>query len=254
MTRSSLPSSRKALLPFPSTSAVPIPAPTLGAPSPPSPSLTRSHAPIRLPDRWLSAALTTPLLTNLFGSPFHTDQNPNSVPKAIYIETVIQFCRFTLQTTPNFRTSHSSNFLRAQLLSRVWLCDPMDCRLPGSKSLLPGFPTQEYWSCFPLLLQGIVLTQGSNRSILHWQADSWSLSHLGNPTPPASPPKLKLLSSLWKIVPSVWMLPSAKFMSRSVSKRRSNGFVIRYQTLASYKLDSNSRATTFSSSTVRQIA
>ena len=32
------------------------------------------------------------------------------------------------------------------------------------------------------LLQGIVLTQGSNPYLLHWQADSLPLSHQGNPT------------------------------------------------------------------------
>ena len=32
------------------------------------------------------------------------------------------------------------------------------------------------------LLQGIFLTQGSNLSLLHWQADSLQLSHFGGPT------------------------------------------------------------------------
>ena len=32
-----------------------------------------------------------------------------------------------------------------------------------------------------LLLQGIFPTQGSNRCLLHWQADSLPLSHLGSP-------------------------------------------------------------------------
>ena len=31
------------------------------------------------------------------------------------------------------------------------------------------------------LLQGIFLTQGSNPGLLHWQADSLPLSHLGSP-------------------------------------------------------------------------
>ena len=29
----------------------------------------------------------------------------------------------------------------------VWLCNPMDCSLPGTKSM--GFPRQEYWSGLP---------------------------------------------------------------------------------------------------------
>ena len=43
-----------------------------------------------------------------------------------------------------------------------------------------AFPGQEYWSWLPLL-QGILLTQGSNPCLLHWQVDSLSLSHLGSP-------------------------------------------------------------------------
>ena len=34
---------------------------------------------------------------------------------------------------------------------------------------------------FHFLLQGISPTQGSNPSLLHWQADSLPLSHLGSP-------------------------------------------------------------------------
>ena len=36
---------------------------------------------------------------------------------------------------------------RACLLSRVWLCDPMDCSPPGSS--VPGIPRQAYWSRLP---------------------------------------------------------------------------------------------------------
>ena len=47
-----------------------------------------------------------------------------------------------------------------------------------------GFSRQEYWSGFHFLLQGIFLTQGSNLylpCLLHWQADSLPVSHLGKP-------------------------------------------------------------------------
>ena len=43
-------------------------------------------------------------------------------------------------------------------------------------------PRQEYWSGLSFLLQGIFPTQGSNLHLLHWQADSLPLSHLGNDT------------------------------------------------------------------------
>ena len=47
------------------------------------------------------------------------------------------------------------------------------------------FSMQEYWSGLPFPLQRLFLTQGLNPYLLHWQADSLPLSHLGSPT--ASP-------------------------------------------------------------------
>ena len=44
-----------------------------------------------------------------------------------------------------------------------------------------GFPRQKYWSGLPFPPLGIFLNQESNLSFLHWQADSLSLSHQGNP-------------------------------------------------------------------------
>ena len=41
-----------------------------------------------------------------------------------------------------------------------------------------GFPRQEYWSGLPFPTPRIILTQGLNSRLLHWQADS--LSHQGN--------------------------------------------------------------------------
>ena len=46
------------------------------------------------------------------------------------------------------------------------------------------FSRQEYWSGLPFLPQGVFPTQGSNLCLLHllhWQADSLPLYHLGNP-------------------------------------------------------------------------
>ena len=52
------------------------------------------------------------------------------------------------------------------------------------------FSKQEYQSGLPFLLQGIFLTQGSNprlRCLLHWQACSLPLTHLGSPQGSISP-------------------------------------------------------------------
>ena len=43
------------------------------------------------------------------------------------------------------------------------------------------FPGKNTGVSCHFLLQGIFLTQGSNSGLLHWQADSWPLSHQGSP-------------------------------------------------------------------------
>ena len=45
--------------------------------------------------------------------------------------------------------------------------------------LLCPFSRQEYWSGLHFLLQGIFPAQGSNLSLLHWQADSLPPCYLG---------------------------------------------------------------------------
>ena len=44
-----------------------------------------------------------------------------------------------------------------------------------------GFSRQQYWSGCHFLFQGIFWTQGSNLHLLHQQADSLPLHHLGSP-------------------------------------------------------------------------
>ena len=44
------------------------------------------------------------------------------------------------------------------------------------------FSRQEYWSGLSFPLPGDLPNQGSNPSLLHWQADSLPLSHLGSLT------------------------------------------------------------------------
>ena len=63
--------------------------------------------------------------------------------------------------------------------SCLTLCDPMDCCPPGSSV----HARQKYWSALPFPTQEIFLTQGLNPHflhLLHWQADSLPLSHLGS--------------------------------------------------------------------------
>ena len=62
-------------------------------------------------------------------------------------------------------------------LSCPTLCDLMDCRLLCQWDS-PG--TNTGVGCH-FLLQGIFPTQGSNPRLLHWQADSLPLNHLGTP-------------------------------------------------------------------------
>ena len=45
-----------------------------------------------------------------------------------------------------------------------------------------GFSRQEYWVGFHALLQGILLTQGSNPGLLHCRWVLYHLSHQGSPT------------------------------------------------------------------------
>ena len=59
------------------------------------------------------------------------------------------------------------------------LCDPMNCSPPGSSM---GFLRQEITGVDCHFLQGIFPTQGSNPAcLLHRQADSLPLNHLGSP-------------------------------------------------------------------------
>ena len=72
-------------------------------------------------------------------------------------------------------------YMRAQ--SCPALCNPIDYSPPGTS--VHGVFWARQWECgvISFLLQGIFLTQGSNLSLfclLHWQADSSSLHHLGS--------------------------------------------------------------------------
>ena len=61
-------------------------------------------------------------------------------------------------------------------------CDPMDCSPPGFS--VHRISQAKILVCCHILLQGIFLTPKSNLSllyVLHWQANSLPLSHVGSP-------------------------------------------------------------------------
>ena len=77
----------------------------------------------------------------------------------------------------------TSDICAKLLQSCPTLCDPMDYSLPGS-SVHGIFPGKNMGVDCYFLLQGIVLTQGSNPSLLsllHWQAGSLPLAPPGKP-------------------------------------------------------------------------
>ena len=65
------------------------------------------------------------------------------------------------------------------MLRCVQLSGPMDY-IARQAPLSIGFSRQEYWSRLPVLLQGIFLILGLSPCLLHRQADSLTLSHLGS--------------------------------------------------------------------------
>ena len=68
----------------------------------------------------------------------------------------------------------------AQMLSTVRLFATL-WTVAHQAPLSMGFSRQEYWSGLPYSPPGIYPTQGLNLHLLHWQADSLPLSHLGRP-------------------------------------------------------------------------
>ena len=74
------------------------------------------------------------------------------------------------------------------MLSRVWLFATSVHQAP----LFMGFPRQEYWSGFPLPSPGVLLTQGSNPHLLHWQVGSLPVEPPGKHFPLEHPTKNQL--------------------------------------------------------------
>ena len=69
------------------------------------------------------------------------------------------------------------NFLFSCLVVSDFFTNPWT--VARQDPLFMGFSRQENWSGFHFLFQGIFPPQGSNLGLLHWQVDSWLLSHLG---------------------------------------------------------------------------
>ena len=78
----------------------------------------------------------------------------------------------------NFRLLSHVLFLVAQLCQT--LCDLMDCSLPGS-SVHGDSPGKNTGVGCNVLLQGILLTQGSNPGFPHCRQILYCLSHQGSP-------------------------------------------------------------------------
>ena len=82
--------------------------------------------------------------------------------------------------------------VKAKAFSHVWLCDSMDCSLPGST--VHGIFQARILSGWPFLLQEIFPTQGLNLDLLHYRQTLYCLSHQGMTKVPAAA-AAKLLQS-----------------------------------------------------------
>ena len=65
------------------------------------------------------------------------------------------------------------------MFSHFPFCSHMDCSLPTWLFCPWDFPGKNTGMSFHFFFWGISLTQGLNPCLLHWQADSLPLSHLG---------------------------------------------------------------------------
>ena len=88
------------------------------------------------------------------------------------------------------------------------LCDPMDCSLPGSSGILQT-------RILKFLLQGMILTQGSNPALLHCRQILYHLSHQGCTLEdiPKSPRSVWQICSFytWAFFSGIWSLVLIRF-------------------------------------------
>ena len=103
-----------------------------------------------------------------------------------------------LTLTPVFLLSSSLSPLCARPLSHVWLCDPVDCSLPGS-SVHYSSPGKNTEVGCRAPLQGIFPIQASNLCLLHLlhcRQILYPLSHQGSPLSALVTFKILMLSLL----------------------------------------------------------
>ena len=99
-------------------------------------------------------------------------------------------CHFLLQKLPHlkqircpYKVWNPILCVCTSVFNSIWVFETpwtVACQVPLSM----GFSRQEYWSELPFPFQGIFPTQGWNSRLLcllHWEADSLPLSHLGRP-------------------------------------------------------------------------
>ena len=99
-----------------------------------------------------------------------------------YCQTISEYTPLSSVWEFTFTSWLTSNIvLCAQLLSHVrFFATPWTVALQAPLSM--EFSRQEYWSGLPLPIPGDLPYPGINLCLLHWQADSIPLCHLGSPT------------------------------------------------------------------------
>ena len=117
-------------------------------------------------------------ITNLTEKPIYLQSSNTS--SQVFI--LVDFCK---DSSLCMETSHLGSFLCCAVLCLVAqscpiLCDPMDCRLPGSP-IHGDFPGKNTGVGCHFLHQGIFPIQGSNPGLQHCRQTLYPLSPQGSP-------------------------------------------------------------------------
>ena len=110
---------------------------------------------------------------------FYPAAQPHQMSTHSGILSSLSVHNFTLCRFSSYLTFSS---LVVELLSHVWLCDPMDCSLPGSS--VHGISQARIleWVAFSYSRRSS-RPRDQSSSLSHWQADSLPMSHQGSPFP-----------------------------------------------------------------------